>query len=418
VRIDELIRITNKKRSMDMNANKVAHGQPMSLRERVHFLDIVRGFALMGIILVNYFLIVDSAKGFDMLSNDVFHNVVNWFASGKFITLFSFLFGVGFMIFMDRAAQKVDSPNKLFARRLTILLGFGLLHLTFVWIGDIFAYYAVAGFLLLFFYKRTAKTILYWLITLFVIQLLTPIFTMLFNTVSSGSSGKPDLADFELISHNSLTYLASIGDRWTDMVTMASSSFSTVYSMFFMFLLGVYFVKMEFFKNMEAKKTIWNRIWIIFAIAFLITQGSTIIAAVNPFENTLWVNIASALEQNGGLTGSMFYMSTLAMLFFHVPQLRGALMVFTKVGRMSLTCYLLHSIIGTMLFLKYGAGLADYLQPAGTFMIGLGVYVFLVLFSTLWLKRFKYGPMEFIWRQLTYGKVDDQPKTNTMDMAK
>ncbi|MBS4743236.1 hypothetical protein B9G52_06050 [Bacillus safensis] len=401
-----------------MNANKVAHGQPMSLRERVHFLDIVRGFALMGIILVNYFLIVDSAKGFDMQSNDVFHNVVNWFASGKFITLFSFLFGVGFMIFMDRAAQKVDSPNKLFARRLTILLGFGLLHLTFVWIGDILAYYAVAGFLLLFFYKRTAKTIGYWLITLFVIQLLTPFFTMLLSTISSGSSGKPDFADFELTSHNSLTYLASISDRWTDMVTMASGSFSTVYSMFFMFLLGVYFVKMEFFKNMEAKKAIWNRIWVIFAIAFLITQGSTIITAVNPFENTLWMNIASALEQNGGLTGSMFYMSTLAMLFLHVPQLRGALMVFTKVGRMSLTCYLLHSIIGTMLFLKYGAGLADYLQPAGTFMIGLGVYVFIVLFSTLWLKRFKYGPMEFIWRQLTYGKVDDQPKTNTMDVAK
>ncbi|MEC4586958.1 DUF418 domain-containing protein [Bacillus safensis] len=401
-----------------MNANKVAHGQPMSLRERVHFLDIVRGFALMGIILVNYFLIVDSAKGFDMLSNDVFHNVVNWFASGKFITLFSFLFGVGFMIFMDRAAQKVDSPNKLFARRLTILLGFGLLHLTFVWIGDILAYYAVAGFLLLFFYKRTAKTILYWLITLFVIQLLTPFFTMLFNTMNTASSAKPDFADFELTSHNSLTYLASISDRWTDMVTMASSSFSTVYSMFFMFLLGVYFVKMKFFKNMGAKKAIWNRIWIIFAIAFLITQGSTIITAVNPFENTLWMNIASALEQNGGLTGSMFYMSTLAMLFLHVPQLRGALMVFTKVGRMSLTCYLLHSIIGTMLFLKYGAGLADHLQPAGTFMIGLGVYVFLLLFSTLWLKRFKYGPMEFIWRQLTYGKVDDQPKTNTFHAAK
>ncbi|MGA4711452.1 DUF418 domain-containing protein [Bacillus safensis] len=401
-----------------MNANKVAHGQPMSLRERVHFLDIVRGFALMGIILVNYFLIVDSAKGFDIQSNDVFHNVVNWFASGKFITLFSFLFGVGFMIFMDRAAQKVDSPNKLFARRLTILLGFGLLHLTFVWIGDILAYYAVTGFLLLFFYKRTAKTIRNWLITLFVIQLLTPFFTMLLNTISTGSSGKPDFADFELNSHNSLNYLASIGDRWADMVTMASSSFFTVYSMFFMFLLGVYFVKMVFFKNMEAKKAIWNRIWIICTIAFLITQGSTIITAVNPFENALWMNTISALEQNGGLTGSMFYMSTLAMLFLHVPQLRGALMVFTKVGRMSLTCYLLHSIIGTLLFLKYGAGLVDHLQPAGTFFISIGVYVFLVLFSTFWLKRFKYGPMEFIWRQLTYGKVDDKSKINTMDVAK
>ncbi|PRS81122.1 MULTISPECIES: DUF418 domain-containing protein [unclassified Bacillus (in: firmicutes)] len=401
-----------------MNANKVAHGQPMSLRDRVHFLDIVRGFALMGIILVNYFLIVDSAKGFDMEANDVFHNLVNWFASGKFITLFSFLFGVGFMIFMDRAAQKVDSPNKLFARRLTILLGIGLLHVTFVWIGDILTYYAAAGFLLLFFYKRTAKTILYWLITLFVIQLLTPFFAMLFNTINTVSSGKPDFADFELASHNSLTYLASIGDRWADLATMASGSFSIIYSMFLMFLLGVYFVKMEFFKNMEAKKAIWNRIWVIFTIAFMITQSSTIITAVNPVENTLWMDMASALEQNGGLTGSMFYMSTLAMLFLHVPQLRGALMIFTKVGRMSLTCYLLHSIIGTMLFLKYGAGLVDHLQPAGTFFIGIGVYACLVLFSTLWLKRFKYGPMEFIWRQLTYGKVHDKPKTNTFTAAK
>ncbi|MCY7618573.1 DUF418 domain-containing protein [Bacillus pumilus] len=401
-----------------MNANKVAHGQPMSLRDRVHFLDIVRGFALMGIILVNYFLIVDSAKGFDMEANDVFHNLVNWFASGKFITLFSFLFGVGFMIFMDRAAQKVDSPNKLFARRLTILLGIGLLHVTFVWIGDILTHYAAAGFLLLFFYKRRAKTILYWLITLFVIQLLTPFFAMLFNIINTVSSGKPVFADFELASHNSLTYLASIGDRWTDMATMASGSFSIIYSMFLMFLLGVYFVKMEFFKNMEAKKAIWNRIWVIFTIAFMITQSSTIITAVNPVENTLWMDMASALEQNGGLTGSMFYMSTLAMLFLHVPQLRGALMVFTKVGRMSLTCYLLHSIIGTMLFLKYGAGLVDHLQPAGTFFMAIGVYVFLVLFSTLWLKRFKYGPMEFIWRQLTYGKVHDKPKTNTFTAAK
>lgn len=401
-----------------MNVKKVEHGQPMSLKERVHFLDIVRGFALMGIILVNYFLIVDSVKGFEMESNDGFHHIVNWFASGKFITLFSFLFGVGFMIFMDRAAQKVDSPNKLFARRLTILLGIGLLHVTFVWIGDILTYYAVAGFLLLFFYKRTAKTIQYWLITLFAIQLLTPLFTMLLNTISTGSSGKPDFADFELTSHNSLTYLASIGDRWTDMVTMASSSFSTVYSMFFMFLLGVYFVKMSFFKNMETKKAIWNRIWMICTIAFLITLASTIMTAVNSFEHTPWMNIVSALEQNGGLTGSMFYMSSLAMLFLHIPQLRGALMVFTKVGRMSLSCYLLHSIIGTMLFLKYGAGLADHLSPAGTFFMAIGVYAFLVLFSTLWLKRFKSGPMEFIWRQLTYGKVNDQSKTNTFTAVK
>lgn len=104
-----------------MIVQKEGRGQPVSLRERVHFLDIVRGFALLGIIIVNYFLIVDSVKGFEMASDDVLHKLVSWFAEGKFVTLFSFLFGVGFMIFMDRAAQKVESPNKLFARRLSIL---------------------------------------------------------------------------------------------------------------------------------------------------------------------------------------------------------------------------------------------------------------------------------------------------------
>ncbi|MCC2116705.1 DUF418 domain-containing protein [Bacillus halotolerans] len=387
-----------------MTVQKDGYGQPVSLRERVHFLDIVRGFALLGIIIVNYFLIVDSVKGFEMTSDDVLHNLVSWFAEGKFVTLFSFLFGVGFMIFMDRAAQKVDSPNKLFARRLSILLGFGILHITFVWVGDILSFYAISGFLLLAFYKRTAKTVLRWIIALIVFQFLTPVFTMLYNVINTAGQKNPNFSEFTLFSHSSLTYIESISARWTDMVTMAASSFHMIYSMFLMFLLGVYFVKMEFFKDMEAKKPIWKRIWIISTIAFLITQSSILLDMFN------FSNISSVLGQNGGLTGSMFYMSTFAMLFLYVPQLRGPMMIFTKVGRMSLTCYLLHSIIGTVLFLRYGFGLAGHIQSAGTFMFSLAVYFVLMIFSTLWLRRFKYGPMELIWRKLTYGKVNERSK--------
>lgn len=361
-----------------MIVQKEGRGQPVSLRERVHFLDIVRGFALLGIIIVNYFLIVDSVKGFEMASDDVLHKLVSWFAEGKFVTLFSFLFGVGFMIFMDRAAQKVESPNKLFARRLSILLGFGILHITFVWVGDILAFYAVSGFLLLAFYKRTAKTVLRWIIALIVFQFLTPVFTMLYNVINTAGSKNPNFSEFTLFSHSSLTYMESISTRWTDMVTMAAGSFSMIYSMFLMFLLGVYFVKMEFFKDMEAKKPIWKRIWIISTIAFLITQSSILLDMFNLSENMLWKDISSVLGQNGGLTGSMFYMSTFAMLFLYLPQLRGPMMIFTKVGRMSLTCYLLHSIIGTVLFLRYGFGLADHIQSAGTFMFSLAVYFVLM----------------------------------------
>ncbi|QZT39711.1 DUF418 domain-containing protein [Bacillus amyloliquefaciens] len=401
-----------------MIVQKEERGQPVSLRERVHFLDIVRGFALLGIIIVNYFLIVDSVKGFEMASHDVLHNLVSWFAEGKFVTLFSFLFGVGFMIFMDRAAQKVDSPNKLFARRLSILLGFGILHITFVWVGDILTFYAVSGFLLLAFYQRTAKTVLRWIIALIVFPFLTPVFTMLYNVINIAGSKNPNFSEFTLFSHTSLTYMESISTRWTDMVTMAASSFSMIYSMFLMFLLGVYFVKMEFFKDMEAKKFIWKRIWIISTIAFLITQSSILLDMSNLSENMLWKDVSSVLGQNGGLTGSMFYMSTFAMLFLYVPQLRGPMMIFTKVKRMSLTCYLLHSIIGTVLFLRYGFGLADHIQSAGTFMFSLAVYFVLMSFSTLWLKRFKYGPMELIWRKLTYGKVNGSPKATPLHSEK
>ncbi|WP_145413529.1 DUF418 domain-containing protein [Paenibacillus xylanexedens] len=400
-----------------MNEKKENLALPLSLKERVHFLDIVRGFAMLGIIIVNYFLIVDSVKGFDMTSNDLVHSLVSSFAEGKFITLFSFLFGVGFMIFMDRAVQRVEHPRMLFARRLMILFCIGLLHITFIWVGDILTFYAVAGFLLFVFYARTPKTILRWIIALISIQFLAPVLMMIYNAMNTSSPNMPTYFDFTLSSHTSPTYLDSLAARWADMGVMAASSFSTVYSMFLMFLIGMYFVKMDFFTNMEAKQSIWKQIWFISLAAFILTQFSTMVNTLISAENTFWMELFMILGQQGNLTGSMFYMSSLAMLFLYVPGLRKALMVFTKVGRMSLTCYLLHSIIGTVLLLPYAFGLANSIKPIGTLMLSITVYVVLVIFSSLWLKRFKIGPMESIWRKLTYGKVNRAPKTVSAKLA-
>ncbi|PYE49188.1 DUF418 domain-containing protein [Paenibacillus barcinonensis] len=393
---------------------KEGHGQPLSPGERVHFLDIVRGFAMLGIIIVNYFLMVDFVKGFEISSDDPVHNWVSWFVEGKFITLFSFLFGVGFMIFMDRAVQRVAHPNRLFIRRLMILLVFGLLHITFVWVGDILSYYAIAGLLLLAFYNRSAQTLLRWIIVFIAVQCLAPMLGLLFNAFNNSTSTDPIFADFSLNSHSSgLSYLQSIGARWADMSFMAASSFFTVYSMFVMFLLGMYFVKMKWFQNMEYKKKIWKRIFLFSFLAYLITLGNSLLGTLVPFDNKPLVGLSSVLGQLGGVTGSMFYMSTLAMLFLYARRLRRALMIFSKVGRMSLTCYLLHSIIGTFLFLGYGFGLAEKVQPIHVVFISFGVYALLIVISTLWLKRYKSGPMEWIWRKLTYGGVKTHPVATT-----
>ncbi|MCQ4087815.1 DUF418 domain-containing protein [Saccharibacillus sp. JS10] len=396
-----------------MRTQKGSLAQPMSLQERIHFLDIVRGFAMLGIIIANYFLIVESVKGFEMGSSNIVQTFVSQFVDGKFVTLFSFLFGVGFMIFMNRAVTRVKNPNTLFARRLTILLGFGILHITLVWVGDILAFYALTGFLLLGFYKCKPQTILRWIIALISLQLLIPIVSAIYQSFMPQSSDMSGFVDFVLNSHNSnLTYLQSITARWVDMKVMFSTAFSTVYSMFLMYLLGVYFVKMEFFKDMIAKRQLWMRIWIVCTIAFVVTESVSLFTNYSGEPAGIAMQLSSVLMQSGGLAGSMFYMSTLAMLLLFIPGSQKVLMLFTKVGRMSLTCYLLHSIIGTWLLLGYGLNLATRIQPVGTLMMAIAVYAFLTLFSTFWLKKFKYGPMEFVWRKLTYGKSTERAKTS------
>lgn len=147
-------------------------------------------------------------------------------------------------------------------------------------------FYAVAGFLLLAFYARTPKTILRWIIALILIQFLTPVFMMVYNAMNTASSNMPTYFDFTLNSHTSLTYWDSLIARWADMGVMAASSFSTVYSMFLMFLIGMYFVKMDFFTNMEAKQSIWKRIWFISLAAFILTQFSSMVNTLISAENT------------------------------------------------------------------------------------------------------------------------------------
>ena len=143
---------------------------PISKQERIITLDIIRGFALLGIFLVNMPAFHSPAF---MISHPDYTGMDYWldlflqmFVQTKFYTIFSFLFGLGFYIFMSRAEQKNLHVNRLFSRRLFALLLFGAIHLIFIWYGDILHTYAIAGFLLLLFYKRKTKTLLIWAFSL------------------------------------------------------------------------------------------------------------------------------------------------------------------------------------------------------------------------------------------------------------
>ncbi|PDY96059.1 DUF418 domain-containing protein, partial [Bacillus thuringiensis] len=134
----------------------------MQQNARIHSLDIIRGIAILCILFAN----LPTMTGLDPFNQAGYTStdktirfLVDLFIQTKFYTIFAFLFGVGFYIFMKNTEAKGYPMYKLFTRRLCILLVFGLLHFTFLWYGDILHAYAIAGFILLFFYKRSTKLI-------------------------------------------------------------------------------------------------------------------------------------------------------------------------------------------------------------------------------------------------------------------
>ncbi|MGK0700283.1 DUF418 domain-containing protein [Priestia flexa] len=154
-------------------------GSPIKPSERIITLDVIRGFALLGILLVNMpafhspdfihqlYAIDVGYEGLDA----IIYAFLQLFVQVKFFTIFSFLFGVGFYLFMKRAESKGLKMRSLFFRRAFILLIIGLLHLIFLWFGDILHLYAVGGFLLLAFYNRMPKTLIKWAFSLLAIYL-------------------------------------------------------------------------------------------------------------------------------------------------------------------------------------------------------------------------------------------------------
>lgn len=154
--------------------------EPTRNTERIALVDGLRGFALLGILAVNMALFREPIQASFMgvaADQPLFDQIATWlvsfFATSKFYTLFSLLFGLGFSIMLTRARERGDAFVPFYLRRLLILLGFGLIHAIFIWIGDILVTYAIMGALLLIFsWVKRPRTLLIWALALFVLPLI------------------------------------------------------------------------------------------------------------------------------------------------------------------------------------------------------------------------------------------------------
>ncbi|MDZ5712600.1 DUF418 domain-containing protein [Jeotgalibacillus haloalkalitolerans] len=396
----------------------------VSMKERIHTLDIIRGFALFGILIAN--MVTFKTPAMTDISGMVEGNslpeggmnaaltlLTAFFVDAKFYPMFSMLFGLGFYIFYSRLMKKGLPAKKLFRRRLMFLMLMGLVHLIFIWSGDILHTYAITGFLLPFFVERSTKTIKIWAISLLVFGPLLMTALMLLSSVSIHfmiSGGMDTLENLNASSILAASVMAegSFGEilafRFTNEVLLILAQFMLlVPTILPLFLIGLYLGKTGMFTDIENNLHRWKKImWIGLAVGAPIV-GLAVAIDYNVFgwPPYLAVPIAGGLNTFGGPFLMLFYVSVI-VLFTRKAAVEKVLMPFASVGRMALTNYLMQSVIAVIIFNGYGFGLFGQVSKTAGVLIAIAIYSVQVLLSHVLLKRYNQGPMEYVWRKWTY----------------
>lgn len=398
--------------------------RPVHLKERVLLLDILRGFAILGIFIMNlegftfYWAMNDAQKAAVPLASydDTVAFLQYLLLEGKFYSIFSLLFGIGFAIYLGKTSQH-SSILPLFRKRLAILLLIGFIHLL-LWTGDIVAFYALLGFVLIPFRKFSNRT----LVILAALCILSPIGwyalkmsnPALFDlshwfyksgeylSAKQGINSGQDFYNamrrvdfFEMIKLN----IVGIFFRYGDLIFQSRG-----FKVFGMFLLGLVIGRTYFYNKLQENKKL---LWIVFLGGFIVGLPANYLMATYKGSPDYYQLKMDGLKQTiayafGVAPLALAYASVIALLYLN-GFFRKLLNVMAPVGKMALTNYFMHTIIGLLAFTGLGLNM-NPIGPAAWTIFALVVFLFQIVISTVWLRYFNYGPLEWLWRSATYGK--------------
>ena len=399
---------------------------PVAASERIELLDVLRGFALLGIFLMNieFFSrsLLDVSTGIEPglpgLSwlADAF---VYTFVRGKFWTLFSLLFGMGFAVMLARAQAAGRPFTALYLRRTVGLLLIGLAHGLFVWSGDILFSYALAAFALLLFFRNTPVSRLWkWGIALYgllVLLMLVGAAGMLAaaadpqalaeaSEANAGASAAVEaLRESERVAYASGSYAEANAVRLAYFLQHVGNNAFLVPMVLGMFLVGAWMVRSGAMADPAAHRRLFVRLaWWGGLLGLALTAWSIAIdpdPKMDPALPAAAPMAAMALHMAGSALMAVGYIGVVVLAWQAGARWLGVL---APAGRMALTNYLLQSLVGTLLFYGYGLGLWGDVSRAGQTLIVFVVFALQVAASHWWLARFRFGPMEWVWRSFTY----------------
>lgn len=387
---------------------------PVGAGERIDVLDILRGFAVFGILTVNMSGYANPIY-LDLVGSDpwpgridkVAWGLIDFFCLEKFYSLFSFLFGFGMAIQLGRAGVRGAAPIPLLARRLAILAVIGACHVVFLWTCDILITYALLGFVLLAFRNRSDRTLIFWAVPC--LMLAIPVVVgFADNMDNSDFEGWTAAVDHAYAVYGHGTYGEALVLRVEDYIGFFF--WILVFTMWGgvlgMFLLGLWAGRRRVLHDPQAHMGLIRRAtW--WGLGLGAAGGVAAIAGFEASESSgsMWMLAIGMMGYAiGGPALCFFYAGGIVMLA-QKPVWRKRLKPLAAVGRMALTNYLLQSAICSLIFNGYGLGYFGRVGPAAGLMLTCVIFALQIPLSICWLKFFRFGPMEWLWRTLTYARV-------------
>lgn len=398
---------------------------------RIHVIDALRGFALLGIIIIHTHQRFGVFSGVDVQETifSSFDPTVRWLVYnvffGKFINIFAFLFGLSFFIQMDRGAKKGIDFRGRFLWRMAILFLIGIVGNAF-FTADILSIYAVFGIILVFLFPLKNK---YLLIICAFLMLGAP---RILYTGFSALKSQPQVESVaSLVSEverprlePNRTFIESARHNLTTgLVNKLNYQFSTFgrgYVTFALFILGLIVGRIRFFEKINERKRLNFILFGLFVISAIIFKIIIDNSGVEPVSFRMAQNIIMSPAQLAILAmGDIFSVlssGAIVMTFVILYQFKGmrrCLDVFTPYGRMGLTNYEMQSVVGCLLFSIWAFG--SYFGAMGAtqlFFVSIIIYVMQIFLSRIWLADYVYGPLEWLWRSLTYLKFQPFKRGN------
>ncbi|MCR4604304.1 MAG: DUF418 domain-containing protein [Prevotella sp.] len=386
---------------------------PTEVRERHLILDVLRGLALLGIALANFpefalwTFLSDGEQA--MMPTAGADRVVRYLqyllVDGKFYTIFSLLFGIGFSLILARHSRR------LFIRRMLILVCIGFLHLMFIWSGDILLLYAIGGLLLALLIGIPDKALLATAIALIFIPVVLDALTEFAGIDFAAPFYEAwwrSATEQGITEDNFATWLRdadSYGETFSFLIQGAHERLWEFVSghrlpkVLGLFILGYLIGKHRFYarlKELPLKRFL--------GISLLIGLPTSLCYAWSATKGHPWgMTIHSLLYAVSVIPMAVVYITAICMFYLRTTDARYSHWLAAP-GRMALTNYISQSPIGIVLFYGIGLGMGTTFGLVYIELTALAVFALQIICSSLWLRHFRFGPLEWLWRMLTYGR--------------